>query len=587
MPFFKSTYEYVKTRKTFGRQPLFQMVPGHVVDAIYPDKEMQKLYALRNPVHRFVQATLPQSEHDCNTKQLILHDTSINHAEGGWPREVNWDHEEQVNRHVRRVLHDDGYVSAVKNMAPTIQHCIDQNNAIEMYTTYFSNMPKQELVEKYSIKISNTFRDELKRPVSSIIWTNEKNTKLAVSHYSPIPSHTTRDGSSDYLQNNCYIWDIHEESTPLHVLRHEDACWRLATSPVNPEILIGGMENGTVNIFDLRSGDTAVRNSSVFHSHSRPITGLLFLHSRTNNEIFTGSPDGQCLWWDLRKLSHPVDSLPMAIRIPPKAEPSIKYAEGVSALQYDRNLPTRFLCGTESGLVINVNRMGKTHSEILTSFWEAHCGPVRALHRSPCFLRMFMTCGDYTVRIWSEEIRAAPIIVTRPYRHQVTDIAWAPRRFSSYMSICEGGVFRFWDLLRKYKEPVAQLQVSDYPLTKITPHGKGELIAIGDNIGSTFLLQLSEKMTVSANRDRNLVLQMYERERRREHILDNRVKELNLKRRAEEEALALHETLVEDEGLEEEEIDKETEEKYFEIVNQYIQLLGGSEEHGEKRITFE
>lgn len=569
--YIKSTYEYTKIRKSFGRQPLFQLVPAQMLDSIVPNKTDQKLYGLRNPVNREAQATMPQSEHDANTKHMELHEQGINHIEGGWPREVHYDNEEQVTRHRRRVMHEDNYIHTVLSIAPTMEHYVDQNNAIEMYQTYFADMRRQEPVEQYHVRIANVFRDPFQRPISCIVWTNEKKSKLAVAYCHQIFT----PGEEVEKSTKCYIWDIHNTTEPLHELEPETSCWQLACSPVDPEVLVAGLETGIVNIFDVREGNQAVSSSSIYNSHrNRPITGLLYLHTRTNTEFFSGSPDGQCLWWDMRNLSLPTARVPMSIKLSPGEEPNLSNAEGVSTLEFDKGLTTKFLCGTESGLVINCNRMGRSHSEILSSYWNAHNGPVRAVHRSPCTLRMFLTCGDYTIRIWSEEVRTAPIIVTRPYSKQVTDVAWAPLRFSSYMAVSEDGFFYYWDFLRKYKDPLVSLQISEQPLTKITPHANGKSIAIGNNNGSVYLVQMSENMIEPGPRDKVLMFQTYERETRREHILDMRMKEIHLKSKLEEEAMNAS---IEPGVVEEEDEDQTTaaDEKYFRIVNEELLKLEG------------
>ncbi|CAG4982935.1 unnamed protein product [Colias eurytheme] len=560
----KSTYEYTKLRKNFGRQPLFQDVPAHLLDSINPNVEEQKQYILRNPVHRTIQATMPQSEHDANTKQLVMHEQGINHSEGGWPRDVHLYNEDHLARHRRRVQHEDGYVNAIFNLRPQIEHCIDQNNAIDMYQTYFANMYQQAPVEKYKVQIANIFRDPFERPASCIVWTNEKQSRLVAS-YSYLGYGSEQDSKTSTV---CYMWDINKQTEPLYEFIPENSCLRLACSPISPEILLAGLNSGTVNIFDIREGQNAVSSSSVYNSHRGPVTGLLYGHSRTNTEFFSGSPDGQCLWWDIRNISKPIDQLYMSVRHGYNVEPSFSNAEGISCLEFDKGLPTKFLSGTESGLVINANRMGRSHSEILTSYWYAHTGPVRAVHRSPCTLRMFITCGDWSVRIWSEEVRTAPIIVTRPYRYQVTDVAWAPLRYSCYMSVCEGGTFYYWDILRKQREPVATLQVSKYGLTRVIAHPEGESIAVGDNHGSIYILHLSENMTIPGSQDKQLVHQINDRETRREHILDNRVKEIRLKNRGEDIAHVDHE-----ESIDEEELLKSAEEEYFKIVNDEINKM--------------
>ncbi|XP_023941304.1 dynein intermediate chain 3, ciliary-like [Bicyclus anynana] len=529
----QSNYAYTKLRKTFGRQPLFQIVPAHIIDSINSDVELHKEYVLRNPVHREIQATLPQSEHDTNTKQIVMHEQGINHTEGGWPRDVHLYNEDHLNRHRRRVQHEDNYVHSILNMRPQIEHFIDQNNAIDMYQTYFADMEARAPVEKYNVQIANVFRDPFCRPVSSIAWTDEKRAKLVASY-----CHKNFQESETNEKNVCYVWDINKQTSPVQEFSPTHGCWQVVCAPLESDILITGLVNGTINVFDIRASSNPVSSSSIYNSHFAPITALRYTHLRTNTEFFTGSPDGQCLWWDKRNLSKPIDRLLMSVKLEGNEAPSFTNSEGVSSLEFDRGLPTKFLCGTESGLIINANRMGRSHSEVLTSYWNAHTGLVRAVQRSPCTLRMFISCGDYRVRIWSEEVRTAPIIVTNPYRSEVTDVCWAPLRYTSYMAVTEDGVFHYWDLIRKYHQPTAKLRVSRHGLNKLMPHPKGQSIGVGDNVGSLFLLHLSENMISSGPNDKQLMHQIYNRETKREHNVDTRFKEQRLKMRVETEPTA-------------------------------------------------
>ncbi|CAH2037432.1 unnamed protein product, partial [Iphiclides podalirius] len=531
-----------------------------MLDSIYPNKIEQ--YILRNPVHREVQATMPQSEHDANTKQLLIHDQGINHTEGGWPRDVHPYNEDHVARHRRRVQHEDGYVHTIKSVQPKVKHYIDQNNAIDMYESYFADIPPQPPVEKYGVQIANAFYNPHRRPVSSVVWTTDQPSRFAASYCQKIV------GNKSGLPNDIFVWDTHRQTSPIIQMFPEYPCWQLTCSNFEPEVLIAGLENGTVHLFDTRSGREAISKSSIYNSHHDPVSALLFTHSRTNTEFFSGSLDGQCLWWDKRNLSAPIDQLLMSVRFPAGDSPNLSNAEGVSCLEFDRGLPTKFLCGTESGLVINVNRMGRSHSEILTSYWEAHTGPVRAIQRSTCTLRMFITCGDWTVSIWSEEVRTAPIIVSKPYRYQVTDVAWAPLRYSSYMAVCEGGYFYYWDLLRNTSQAVTTHRVSNNGLIKLTPHSKGKMVATSDNQGTIFLLNLAENMTLPEELDKQLFIQLYNRETRREHILDSRLKEIHLKQRDEEK------TEIKSIGaVEEEDVEQNTEEEYFRIVKEELEKI--------------
>ncbi|XP_037964958.2 dynein intermediate chain 3, ciliary [Plutella xylostella] len=532
--FQKTTYIYTKKRRCFGKQVMFTAVAAHLLDSIPACRSDQKLYIQRNPVHAEVQATAPQSEHEANTRTVQTRATGVNHAEGGWPGDVRPDNEEHTDRHRRRATHDDAYIHSILHASPSLKHYIDQNNAIEMYQSYFIDMPQQRPLENYKVRVCNEFRDRAKRPVKCVAWTHETHAKVVASYGQPYPGQENEDTST----NECYVWDINRHTEPVYVFYPTSTCCQLACSEVDPKSIVAGLEDGTVSLFDLRASKYSVVASSPYHSHREAISGLQFMHTRTNSEFFTGSVDGQCLWWDTRALSTPVDQLTMSVKLAPNEQPGLSNAEAISTLEYDRGLPTRFLCGTKSGLVVNVNRVGRSHSEVLGSWWAAQAGAVRAVRRSPCTSRMFLTCGDWTARVWSEEVHAAPIIQFPPFRKQLLDAAWAPLRLSSFMLTCANGYFYYWDLLRKYHEPVTSYKVTEHELTNIAPHEEGKFVAAADSNGSVYLLELSDCMTTSGSNDKQLMQQVYARETAREHILDTRLKEIRLKQRQEREDAA-------------------------------------------------
>jgi len=71
------------------------------------------------------------------------------------------------------------------------------------------------------------------------------------------------------------------------------------------------------------------------------------------------------------------------------------------------------MVGTEQGIVIACNRKAKTPAEKITSTYSGHHGPVYALARNPFCPKIFLTVGDWTARIWSEEIKESSIMWTK------------------------------------------------------------------------------------------------------------------------------------------------------------------------------
>jgi dynein intermediate chain 2 len=71
------------------------------------------------------------------------------------------------------------------------------------------------------------------------------------------------------------------------------------------------------------------------------------------------------------------------------------------------------MVGTEQGPIISCNRKGKTDSEKIAHVYPGHYGPVYALQRNPFFPKNFLSVGDWTARIWSEDIRDDSIMWTK------------------------------------------------------------------------------------------------------------------------------------------------------------------------------
>ncbi|CAH2106363.1 unnamed protein product [Euphydryas editha] len=559
-------YSYSKIRKNFGKQTRFCEIPTAMLDTISPDKNEQKLYCLRNPVNQESQTITTLSEHYVNTKRIVHRDQSVNHAEGGWPKDVNFRDEEATTRYRRRFEREDSYVSAILNLHQNLEHLIKQNNAIEMYNMYFKEMNSEKPVEKHFIRKINTFLDPEERPVSSIAWTYEDDSKIVVSYCNkkyPVTGTVNK-------YTTCLIWNVDNTSKVFSDFTPPSCCWKIAGSPTNANLIIGGLEDGRVSIFDIRAQKEPSAISPTHLAHRDPVSALLFITSRLNNEFFSGSSDGRCMWWDIRNLSEPIDSLLITTRVPSGPYLDLTNIEGISALQFDRSFPTRFLCGTDTGFVINVNRKGKSYQEVLSAIFPAHKGYVKSVQRNPSISKMFLTCGDWTSHIWSDDIHSSPIIFGTAHPKQISDAAWSPQRVSSYMTICMDGKFRYWDLLRKYYEPVAILPISKYPLLNMKANDEGKFIAIGDTRGSLHLIYLSDSMVFSGDRDKQLMIQNFDRETRREHILETRIKEIRLKQKLDTQMI----DYLRSETGNEENLTKNAEDEYRRVVADEFKKVG-------------
>ena len=212
---------------------------------------------------------------------------------------------------------------------------------------------------------------------------------------------------------------------PLHTLRPEHPIVCLEYNQKDPNSLVSGMFNGQVAVWDMRKGHEPVELSVIENSYRDPVHNVLWINSKSGTEFFGSSTDGQVKWWDTRKLSEPTETLIIDLS---KEEQTMANALGASCLEYEPTIPTRFMVGTEQGKVISCNRKGKTPQEKMVGKFSAHYGPVLALQRNPAFLKNFLTVGDWTARIWSEDCKESSIMWTSFHKALLTDGAWSPTR---------------------------------------------------------------------------------------------------------------------------------------------------------------
>lgn len=198
---------------------------------------------------------------------------------------------------------------------------------------------------------------------------------MAVSHCNLNFQET--DPAHEYKKS--YIWEIENPNAPILALEPPSSMLCLEYNSKDPTSLVAGLVSGQVNTYlsilvvignlykyfwnwqvsayDTRSGPTPVQKSEKEVSHGDPVTSVLWINSKSGSEFFSGSSDG-LMWWDIRNLK-PIERLMMD---PTRTDDQVR-SYGVSVLEYETTIPTRFMCGTEQGMLFSCNRKGKSPTE--------------------------------------------------------------------------------------------------------------------------------------------------------------------------------------------------------------------------------
>merc|ERR1712142_960684 len=105
--------------------------------------------------------------------------------------------EHEVN--TERFEKEDHYVNTLTQLGTVMEHCIRQNNAIDIYEEYFETTEAESTEEAPSAKTINVFRDpnEIKRTATSLSWYPDGGRKLAVAYSNLEFQRTSPDTSFD------------------------------------------------------------------------------------------------------------------------------------------------------------------------------------------------------------------------------------------------------------------------------------------------------------------------------------------------------------------------------------------------------
>ena len=303
---------------------------------------------------------------------------------------------------------------------------------------------------------------------------------------------------------------------------------------------MGGCHNGLITYFDLRKPNrpagqcSALEVSVVEKSHHDPVSDVFWVSSKTGHQCASVSTDGRMMWWDTRNLSEPMDMLLLHNDVKGRG-----VLMGGSSLEYNTEAgPTKYLVGTEEGTVASVNLRNRkiANGAIVNngiSVYDCgqgkHHGPVYSIQRNPTHSKFFMTIGDWTAKIWAEDLKT-PIITTSYHSHYLTGGCWSPTRPGIFYVIGMDGSLNVWDFFHRQSELAYSHKIGNTALSSIGVQGNsqvgGKLVAVGDVSGSVSLLEVCNSLACPQQNEKSVINSMFERETRREKNLEVREREV-------------------------------------------------------------
>jgi len=511
-------YIYMKKRKEFGRACTFGS-DGKILGQVEKAPQCGDMYVEQTIINAVFHNIPTMSEHSVNTARVKTHSRVMYHVEGGWPKEVDATEPQDKIKFTKRLEKDPSYVGAVRQLTKQTVMCLEQNNTIDLFEIYFQNQEPDHMPENLTMKTIALFKDvsDESRSVTKIGWHPEGPTKIVGSY-----SNLRFQRMSEDMPMASFIWDINERNTPVMELRCTSPLICCQYNHKNPDLLIGGSYSGLVNYYDLRRGPAPVAKSSVEVTHYDPVFDVVWLQSKTGTESASVSSDGRLLFWDVRKLSETMDEC--VLNNGDKDKP--KTLGGVSLEWMQEAGPTKFLVGSEHGIILSCTKRPKKQVEIGTWFgaeerggYGKHFGPVYSVKRNPFHVKFFLTVGDWCGKMWMEELKG-PMLQTPYYPSFISAAAWSPTRAGVFFLARQDGRVDVWDYFYRMNEVSLTQQVSDRSLTSLAVQAQGRLAAVGDSGGVITLLNLCDGLVDPGPNEKNLLGVMFDRETKREKSLE-------------------------------------------------------------------
>ena len=372
----------------------------------------------------------------------------------------------------------------------------------------------------------------------------------------------------------------------------------LRFNPKSTDTLVGGSYNGLITFYDLRkpnapAGLCLPHGSSVIEkSHHDPVSDVFWISSKAGHQCASVSTDGQMMWWDTRKLEEgPIDTIQLATDSKAVVDGNPTGAGmtlGGSSLEYNSEAgPTKYLVGTEQGLVMSVNLRNRKMNNGVSVYDNGHGkhhSPIYSIQRNPTHNKFFMTIGDWTARIWAEDLKT-PIVTTKYHSSYLTGGCWSPTRAGVFFVTRMDGVVDVWDFYHRQNEVAYSHKVGDAALSTISVHGTaqggGKLVAVGDVNGTVSLLEVCDSLANQQSNEKASISNMFERETKREKNLEAREREIRRTKALQEEK-AKAET-----NEEENNEDSKMEELLKKIDADFLNTIKETDDDGDSKDDFE
>ena len=521
-------YVYTRMRRDLGSPCVFENTKAVVLHHIIPQPELQAQFTHADPSLLVVDNIPPMSSHSVNTDRILTESRGQSHFEGGWPKEIDANEPQDTIKWRKRLDKDPQFQGAVAGLCTEMTSLLERNQTIDIFEEYFKGESAEAEMHSLTASTVALFKDQQQggggplRTVSRISWHPDSAGARFIASYSllrfqkvdfesfPVPS---------------YVWEVESPNTPVLELLPPSPLVVTQYYSRNADLVAGGLMDGRVCFFDVRTGSNPVIISTQASSHQDAVFDVSWIQSKTHSEAVSTSPDGRAIWWDSRNMSEPTEVCILTDGLGER-----QY--GGCCIEWQQEAgPTKYLVGTEEGVALSLTKKPKKSVEVGGWFGAAdhggqfgHYGPIYSIKRNMFHPKYFMTVGDWGVRLWAEELKTPIFQTCSPTANSssyLTSGGWSCSRPGVFFASRFDGVVDFYDYHYQMNQVAYSHKVGDIPLSCVINSNSGRLVAVGDSAGTVTLVELCEELCQGSSVEKTAVGSLLDREQRRERNLDS------------------------------------------------------------------
>ncbi|CAD8067036.1 unnamed protein product [Paramecium sonneborni] len=333
------------------------------------------------------------------------------------------------------------------------------------------------------------------RVVTSIQWSPTlPNTFLAA--YSQ-----NEEGSITDQVGVVLLWSLQLKSRPEFYCFANSPITSACFHPFSPNVVLGGLYNGQVVVWDLRAKHTPEKRSTLNSGgHSYPIYGLSIVGSQNANNLISSSNDGRICIWNLAQLNQPQKIIDLKTKNKQQTtNPQVEVNS--TCMVFPQGDANNFYVGAEDGCIYKSKLHQNTNENIVIPF-EEHLAPVSGIslnsspQASPIISNLLLSSSfDWTCKLWNTRTQSdnkclATFECSEDY---VYDVQWNGQHPSLFSTTDGEGYVDLWDLSYDLEAPITRYKSGNNSINKSQWSKDGTKIAIGDSFGEIQILQLSQK----------------------------------------------------------------------------------------------